>query len=62
MTPALLFMSADNRSLFDVPLLRFDDLYVLWGKALGKLSRAGSGGSIDVGELERALATALPAA
>ncbi len=61
-TPVLLFVSDENWSLFDLRPLRFDDVYVLWGKALGKLIRAGSGGSIDVGELERALATALPGA
>jgi hypothetical protein len=38
-------------------------VYVLWGKALGKLIRAErTGEGTDVRELERALATALPAA
>jgi hypothetical protein len=61
--PALLFMSDDNWSLFNLRPLRFGDVYVLWGEALGKLIRADvTGGSIDVGEVERALATALPAA
>ena len=63
MTPTLLFMSDDNWSLLSLRPLRFNDVYVLWGKALGKLIRADSTGrSIDVTELERALATALPAA
>jgi hypothetical protein len=62
-TPALLFMSDDNWSLLSIRPLRFDNVYVLWGKALGKLIRAeATGDRIEVGDLERALATALPAA
>lgn len=62
-TPALLFMSDDNWSLLNFRPLRFGDVYVLWGKALGKLIRGdGTGGSVDVTGLEHALATALPAA
>ena len=61
--PVLLFMSDDNWPLLSRRPLRFNDVYVLWGKALGKLIRADStGSSLDVGELERALATGLPAA
>jgi hypothetical protein len=62
-TPALLFMSDSNWSLFDRRPLRFGSSYVLWGKALGKLIRAHRAAeSIDVAALEHALATALPAA
>lgn len=62
-TPALLFMSDDNWSLLDRRPLRFGEVYVLWGKALGKLIRAkGTDGRIDLIKLERMLATALPSA
>ena len=62
-TGALLFMSGDNWSLFDRRPLRFDRVYVLWGKALGKLIREeGVTEAIDVPELERVLANALPPA
>ena len=62
-TAGLLFMSDENWSLFDVRPLRFDDVYVLWGRALGKLIRAeGSTGIIDVAAVERALAGSLPVA
>jgi hypothetical protein len=38
-------------------------VYALWGKTLGKLARAdGTGGSINVREVERAFAIALPEA
>jgi hypothetical protein len=61
--PVLLFMSDDNWSLLNIRPLRFDEVYVLWGKALGKLIRADRPGKpFDVGALERALAIALPAA
>jgi hypothetical protein len=36
-TGAILFMSFDNWSLLNFRPLRFGDIYVLWGKALGKL-------------------------
>ncbi|MGD0713469.1 MAG: nuclease-related domain-containing protein [Gaiellaceae bacterium] len=62
-TAALLFMSDDNWSLLDFKPLRFGEVYALWGKALRKLIRADRAGQpIDVPELERALAVALPAA
>jgi hypothetical protein len=62
-TPVLLFMSDDNWSVFSIRPLRFDEVYVLWGKALGKLIYAEpTGDGADVGELESALAIALPAA
>jgi hypothetical protein len=54
-------MSADNWSFFSIRPLVFGEVYVLWGKALGKLIRAEpTGNRIDVGEVERALAIALP--
>jgi hypothetical protein len=59
-TPALLFMSDDNWPLITVRPLRFGDVHVLWGKALGKLIHVeDTDGSIDVAALERVLATAL---
>jgi hypothetical protein len=62
-TAALLFMSDDNWSLLDFKPLRFGEVYALWVKALRKLIRADRAGQpIDVPELERALAVALPAA
>ena len=61
--PVLLFISLENWSLFNFRPLRFGDVFVLCGKALGKLIRADANyGSADVQELERALATALPSA
>jgi hypothetical protein len=61
--PALLFMSDDNWSLFSIRPLVFGEVYVLWGKTLGKLIRAEPARNrFDVGELERALAIALPPA
>ena len=38
-TPVLLFISAENWSLLNFRPLRFGEVYVLWGKALGKLLR-----------------------
>jgi hypothetical protein len=63
-TAALLFMSDDNWSLLNFKPLRFGEIYALWGKALGKLIRADRmvGDPIDVPELERSLAEALPGA
>ena len=58
-TPALLFMSVDNRPLLSPNPLRFGEVYVLGGKALGKLVRAaGRDVLLDVAEVERVLATA----
>jgi Nuclease-related domain len=62
-TAALLFMSDDNWSIFASRPLRFGDVYALWGKKLGELLRAqGAGPALDVAELERTLAAALPVA
>jgi hypothetical protein len=62
-TVALLFMSDDNWSLLNFKPLRFGEVYALWGKALGKLIRADrEGDPIDVPQLERSLAKALPGA
>jgi hypothetical protein len=62
-TAVLLFMSDSNWSVFARHPLRFESVYVLWGKALGKLIRAERAAeSIDVAALEHALATTLPAA
>ena len=62
-TPVLLFRSHDNWSLFARRPLRFGDVYALWGRALGKLVRAGGPiGPQAVLELERRLAARLPAA
>jgi hypothetical protein len=48
-TGALLFVGDDNWSLLDFRPLRFGDVYVLWGRALGKLIRAnGTNGCVDV--------------
>lgn len=59
----LLVGQADNWSLLDLRPPRFGEVYALWHKALRKLVRAdGVSGSIHVPELERALATSLPAA
>jgi hypothetical protein len=62
-TPVLLFGDPDNWSLLNFRPLRFGDVYVLWRRALPKLVRAdGSSATLDVSELERALAILLPAA
>jgi hypothetical protein len=62
-TPVLLFGSPDNWSLLDFRPLRFGEVYVLWRKTLLKMIRADcASGEIDVSEVERALATALPRA
>jgi hypothetical protein len=62
-TPVLLFGDPDNWSLLDLRPLRFGDVVVLWRRALLKMIRAdGVSRSIDVPELERALAIALPRA
>lgn len=61
-TPAIVFMSPDNWSFLDFRPLRFGDVYVLWGRALGKLLRAEQKIPRDaVPHLERLLAAALPA-
>jgi hypothetical protein len=61
LTPVLLFMSPENWSLLNFRPLRFGEIYVLWGKALGKLLRGEAKISSDaVTELERILAVALP--
>jgi Nuclease-related domain len=60
-TAALLFMSTSNWPLFQMRPLQFDGVYVLWGKALGKLVR--SSGSVPpelIPRLERFLAATLP--
>lgn len=60
-TGAFCFMSSENWSLLDRRPLRFGDVYVLWGKALGKLIRAeGALTSAQIAEIERELAVALP--
>ena len=60
-TGAFCFMSSENWSLLDRRPLRFGAVYVLWGKALGRLIRAeGSLTSAQVAEVERTLALALP--
>ena len=60
-TGAFCFMSSENWSLLDRRPLRFGDAYVLWGKALRKLIRAGGSlTSVRIAEIERQLALALP--
>jgi hypothetical protein len=60
-TPVLLFISPENWSLLNFRPLRFGEVYVLWGKALGKILRGEPGISTDdVPKLEHVLATALP--
>jgi len=60
-TPVLLFISPENWSLLNYRPLRFGEVYVLWGKALGKLLRADPKIPRDaVSELERVLAVGLP--
>lgn len=60
-TGAFCFMSSESWSLLDRRPLRFGDVYVLWGKALGKLIRAeGALTRAQVVEIERTLALALP--
>lgn len=60
-TGAFCFVSSENWSLLDRHPLRFGDVYVLWGKALGKLIRAeGPLTSAQIAEIERELAFALP--
>ena len=62
-TAALLFMSDDNWSVLNRRPLKLGSVYVLWGKALGKLIRAAGNLRVsEVAEVENALATALPAA
>lgn len=60
-TGSLWFMSSENWSLLERRPLRFGDVYVLWGKALGKLIRAdGALTSAQIAAIERQLALALP--
>lgn len=60
-TAALLFMSPDNWSLFKIRPLEFDGVYVLWGKALGKLIRErGSVRPELIPKVENFLAATLP--
>ena len=60
-TGALCFVSSENWSLLDRRPLRFGDVYVLWGKALGRLIRAeGALTSAQIAEIEGTLALALP--
>jgi hypothetical protein len=60
-TPVLFFISPENWSLLNFRPLRFGEVYVLWGKALGKLLRADAKIPPDaVPELERVLAVRLP--
>ena len=60
-TGAFCFMSSENWSLLARRPLRFGDVYVLWGKALGKLIRAeGALATTQIAEIERTLALALP--
>ncbi len=60
-TGAFCFMSSENWSLLKQRPLRFGDVYVLRGKALGKLIRAdGPLTSVQIAEIERQLALALP--
>ena len=62
-TAVLLFISPENWSLLKFRPLCFGEIYVLWGKALGKLLRAEAKISSDaVSELENILAVALPSA
>ncbi|MEO6487877.1 MAG: hypothetical protein ABIO78_08060, partial [Thermoanaerobaculia bacterium] len=60
-TPTICFMAPENWSLLDRRPLRFGAVYILWGKALGKLIRAdGALTSSQITEIERTLALALP--
>lgn len=59
-TRVICFVDADW-SLFARPL-RFGDVYVLWPRALTKLVRAEGALGKGIGEIERQLALALPAA
>lgn len=62
-TAALLFMAEEDWSFFALRPLRLGSVYVLWGKALGKLIRAaGNVETADLVEIERALASSLAAA
>jgi hypothetical protein len=62
-TPVLLFMAIENWSLLRLRPLRFGSVYVLWGKALGKLVRAeGPLSGAQVSHIERLLTTELPPA
>jgi hypothetical protein len=62
-TAAIVFMASENWSLFDLRPLRFGNVHVLRGEALGKLIRAdGPLTATDVTEIEHALALALPTA
>lgn len=59
-TPALLFMSADNWPLLASRPLRFGRVYALWGKKLGELIRGDGPVERDrIPELERIVAAAL---
>jgi len=61
--PTICFMQAENWPLLAMRPLRFGNVYVLWGKALGKLLRGEARLSVDeIAPLERALALALPPA
>ena len=63
MIPTLLFIGTDNFPRRQKHPLQFDDVYVLWGKALGKLVRQlGPLNPAEVSELERVLALRLPSA
>ncbi len=60
-TGAFCFMSSENWALLARRPRRFGDVYVLWGKALGKLIRAeGALTSAQIAEIVRELALALP--
>jgi hypothetical protein len=62
-TPTICFMQAENWSLLARRPLRFGQVYVLWGKALGKLMRGEARLPVEeIARLERALALALPPA
>ncbi len=60
-TPTICFMAPENWSLLDRRPLHFGAVYVLCGKALGKLIRAdGLLAGNQIAEIERTLALALP--
>jgi hypothetical protein len=60
-TPVILFMRDDNWPLLSFRPLRFGEVYVLWGKALGKLLRANETIPKEkLSQFERLLASALP--
>jgi hypothetical protein len=61
--PTICFMHMENWSPIAMRPLRFGHVYVLWGKALGKLVRGDTRLPVDeMAPLERALALALPPA